>query len=50
MTKSYTLTPAQEAEAQKVLAEGQAKYASIAHIVWESEFDAGPFFDHEIEE
>lgn len=42
--KNYTVSPELEAEVSKVLAEGEAKYAAISHIVWESEFDAGAFF------
>jgi hypothetical protein len=33
----------------QVLAEGEAKFGLIADIVWESSFDAGAFFEHEIE-
>lgn len=46
--KSYELSPEQEAEVEAVLAEGAAKYAAISHIVMESDFDAGPFFEHEL--
>jgi len=46
--KNYVLTPEQEAEVAKVVAEGQAKYAAISHIVWESEIDASVFFEHEL--
>lgn len=46
--KSYVLSPEQEAEVAQVLADGEAKYASISHIILESDFDAGPFFEHEL--
>ena len=46
--KNYVLSPEQEAEVARVLAEGAAKYAAISHIVMESDLDAGPFFEHEL--
>ena len=49
ITKNYTLSAEQKAEVEKAIAEGNKKYASIAHIIWESAFDAGPFFEHELE-
>lgn len=49
--KSYELTPEQEAEVAEVIAAGRLKYESIAHIVLENTtFDAGVFFEHELEE
>lgn len=47
--KNYVLTAEQKAEVEKVLEEGRKKYAPIAHIIMESQFDAGVFFEHEIE-
>lgn len=45
--KNYELTPEQAEEVEKVLAEGQALYGPIAHIIWESDFDPSIFFEDE---
>lgn len=49
-TKSYTLTKEQQAKVDKMIAGGENKYKNIEHIIVESSFDAGPFFEHEIDE
>ena len=36
VTKSYTLTPEQQAEVDKAIAEGDAKYGPLKDIIWES--------------
>lgn len=48
-TKSYVLSAEQKAEVEKTITAGSKKYASIAHIVLESTFDAEVFFEQEFE-
>lgn len=48
--KNYTLSEETEKEIEQVLAEQAVKYESIKDIILESEFDAGPFFEHELNE
>jgi hypothetical protein len=48
--KSYILTPAQRAEVDQTLATGAAEFANIAHIILESTFNAGEFFEHELQD
>lgn len=47
--KSYQLSPAQEHKVKTLLKEGEEKFGIISHIVSESSFDAGVFYEHEIE-
>lgn len=48
--KSYTLSPETQAEVDKVISEMKEKYAFADGIIMESQFDAGPFFEHELKE
>lgn len=50
LVKSYELNEKQKSEVSKVLEESKQKYDSFAHIVMESTFDAGVFFEHELED
>jgi hypothetical protein len=47
--KSYELTKEQEDKVKNDLAESKKHYESIAHLVFESEFDAGAFFEYELD-
>jgi len=48
--KSYTLSEKQQTDLEKILEEGNRKYACIAHIICENQFDAGTFFEDEDQE
>ena len=48
--KSYTLGDAELKQVEQQVAEGKSKFESIAHIVCESQIDAGVFFAHDLEE
>jgi hypothetical protein len=47
--KSYTLSDEQKLKVEKEFAESKKEYELVYHIVMESEIDAGPFFEHELE-
>lgn len=46
--KSYTISDVISAEVAQIISEGELQYSKIAHIVLESEIDAGAFFEHEL--
>lgn len=52
VVKSFTLTKEQEAEVEKALAEGNAKYGMFDGIIWESECPPEKLaeFERELEE
>ena len=47
--KSYSLSAEQEIEVKKALKDGEDKYSIIEDIVCESVFNAGVFFEYEID-
>jgi hypothetical protein len=47
--KSFSLSSAEQAEVDLVVKIGNERFKSIEGIIWESQFDAGAFFEHEIE-
>lgn len=48
--KSYTLTPDQQKEVDEEVAKLDKKYSIIKDVIQETVFDAGLFFEHELDE
>ena len=46
--KSYKLTKKENKKIKKELKKSSKKYKKISNIVLESSFDAGSFFEHEL--
>jgi hypothetical protein len=50
MIKSYNLTEDQNKKVEKAIKVSKEKYEGLENIVMESEFDAGVFFEHELDD